>query len=99
MKTSSNGAPHAPAPIRVPAFWALAAVVVVAHVLGAGPFTGVLWGSNLYGFLPRLVLPLACAILAVGIFAASRTSGPALLASPRLTTIASPGPLLGALAI
>src|SRR5262245_1316653 len=104
IRSSSNGAPPAPEPARVPAFygpvfWALAAVVVVAHVLGAGPFTSALWGSNPYGFLPRLVLPVACAILAGGFLAAYRASGAAWLTPARLRTVASPGPLLGALAV
>lgn len=67
---------NAAARFRWTAAWALAAIVVFTHVLGAGPFTTTLWGANVYAFLPRWALPIALALLAVSLIAAGRSSAP-----------------------
>ncbi|HEY6867263.1 MAG TPA: hypothetical protein VI792_08400 [Candidatus Eisenbacteria bacterium] len=55
-------------------FWAalglLGALTVAAHVLGAGPLRGTLWGSDGYGFLPPAAGIAAALLLAAGVTAA-----------------------------
>jgi tetratricopeptide (TPR) repeat protein len=55
-------------------FWAalgiLGALTLAAHVLGAGPLRGTLWGSDGYGFLPPAAWISAAALLAAGVGAA-----------------------------
>ena len=44
---------------------ALAALVALLHVLGAGPLRSTFWGVHFYGFLPAWALPAGLALLAV----------------------------------
>jgi tetratricopeptide (TPR) repeat protein len=50
---------------------AIGALTLLAHVLGAGPLRGLLWGSHFYGFLPPAAMVVA-ALATLGVVALVR---------------------------
>lgn len=75
---------------------------IAAHILGAGPLRGVLWGSHAYGFLPPVAITV-CALAVVAVLLALRYGS--WLAQGPLRTLSpderwpSLGGVLGALGV